>query len=57
MIKRIIFDLDNTLILWKKEYNYEINKALEKLNIPYTEEEANQISIAFDEYENAYLTF
>ena len=57
MIKRIIFDIDNTLIPWKKEYNYEINKALEKLNIPYTEEEANQISIAFDEYENAYLTF
>ena len=57
MIKRIIFDLDNTLISWEKEYNYEINKALKKLNIPYTEEEANQISIAFDEYENAYLTF
>lgn len=57
MVKRIIFDIDNTLIPWKKEYNYEINKALEKLNIPYTEEEANQISIAFDEYENAYLTF
>lgn len=57
MIKRIIFDLDDTLIPWKKEYNYEINKTLEKLNIPYTEEDAKQISIAFEEYENAYLTF
>ena len=57
MIKKIIFDIDNTLIPWKKEYNYEINKALEKLNIPYTEEEATKISIAFEEYENAYLTF
>lgn len=57
MIKRIIFDIDNTLIPWKKEYDQEINKALDKLNIPYTEEDVKQISIAFSEYENAYLTF
>lgn len=57
MIKRIIFDIDNTLIPWKKEYNHEVNKALEKLNIPYTEEDVKKILIAFDEYENEYLIF
>lgn len=57
MIKRIIFDIDNTLIPWKEEYNQEINNTLEKLNIQYTAEEAKQIAKAFDEYDNVYFTF
>ena len=28
MIKRVIFDIDNTLIPWKKEYYSEIKKVL-----------------------------
>ena len=57
MIKRIIFDIDNTLIPWKEEYNQEINKALEEFKIPYTEDDAKNISKAFFEYENVYFTF
>ena len=29
MIKRLIFDIDDTLITWKSEYNNAINKALD----------------------------
>ena len=34
MIKRIIFDLDGTLINWKKEYLIAFKTALEEFNIP-----------------------
>ena len=37
MIKRIIFDLDNTLVPFKQEYYLEIKKELEALNIKITE--------------------
>ena len=57
MIKRVIFDIDNTLIPWKKEYNDEIRKTLEDLKIMYTDKDLKQISQAFDEYENEYYTF
>lgn len=57
MIKRVIFDIDDTLIPWKKEYNNEINKALEDLKIMYTDKDLKQISKAFNEYENEYYTF
>ncbi len=57
MIKRVIFDIDNTLIPWKKEYNIEINHSLEKLNIEYVDEDVKNISKAFDEYENEYYIF
>ena len=33
MIKRVIFDVDNTLIEWKDEYDYEVNRALDEMNI------------------------
>lgn len=33
MIKRIIFDFDNTLMPWKEEYNGAIKKAIEKHQI------------------------
>ena len=38
MIKRVIFDIDNTLIPWKSEYDKEIEKVLDELNIQYTEQ-------------------
>ena len=57
MIKRVIFDIDNTLIPWKKEYNDEIRKTLEDLKIMYTDKDLKQISQAFDEYESEYYTF
>ena len=43
MIKRVIFDIDNTLMPWKKEYDNEIGIVLKELGIEYTEEENKKI--------------
>lgn len=51
MIKKIIFDLDNTLIKWEDEYNKSIEKAFNDLNIKYDDEIINSINKAIDEYE------
>ena len=39
MIKRIIFDLDNTLIEWKDEYWDGVEEALKSENIKYTKKD------------------
>lgn len=57
MIKRVIFDIDDTLIPWEKEYNEEVKNALEELKIVHTAEETEKISEAITEYENQYYTF
>lgn len=57
MIKRIIFDEDETLIKWDKKYDLKVNEALEELNIKYTKEEAIKLLEAFNNYENEYLIF
>lgn len=57
MIKRVIFDIDNTLIPWKEEYYDEINKVLDSLNIEHTQADYNKIKEALREYENKYYTF
>lgn len=57
MIKRVIFDIDNTLIPWKEEYYKEINDVLDELNIKHTEKDYNEILEALSAYENVYYTF
>ena len=57
MIKRVIFDIDNTLIPWEKEYYKEIKKVLEELEIEYNENDYNKILEALSEYENKYYSF
>ena len=57
MIKRVIFDIDNTLMPWKAEYFSEIYTVLKELNIECTEEDFLKIQKAFSEYENNYYTF
>ncbi|MBQ2937875.1 MAG: HAD family hydrolase [Clostridia bacterium] len=57
MIKRVIFDIDNTLVMWKDEYYKKINNVLEELGIEYTDEDYNRILEALDEYENEYYIF
>lgn len=57
MIKRVILDMDNTLMPWKKEYDNEIGIVLKELGIEYTEEENKKIRKALIEYENNYYTF
>lgn len=57
MIKRIIFDIDNTLIPWEEEYYNEIKNVLDELNVEHTEQDYIEIKKAFGEYENEYYTF
>lgn len=57
MIKRVILDIDNTLISWKNEYYNEIFEVLKELNIECSNEEFNKIKQAFGEYENVYYSF
>lgn len=44
-MKRIIFDVDNTLIPWKDEYKYSINEGMNRSGKNYTVEE---IDIIYD---------
>lgn len=57
MIRRVIFDIDNTLIPWKEEYYDEINNVLDELNIKHTEQDYKKIKKALSEYENEYYIF
>lgn len=54
MIKRIIFDLDNTLIPWNKDWNVYIKKAFEFFNINITEEEHIALLNTVANYEKKY---
>ena len=57
MIKRIIFDLDNTLIEWKDEYWDGVEEALKSENIKYTKQDIKDIENAIDRYETEYNTY
>lgn len=51
MIKRLIFDLDNTLIDWKKEYILALKKVLDDLKINYTEQDLLKVDYFIVNYE------
>lgn len=57
MLKRIIFDVDNTLIQWKDEYYKKINKPFEELKISYIKEDLLNVVKAIDNYEKNYEYF
>lgn len=52
MIKRIIFDIDNTLIDWKAEYWDCLKNIFDELNLPYSSETKAKIQHAVDNYED-----
>ena len=52
MIKRVIFDLDNTLIKWKDEYWNAVNRTFDELNLKYSIKDINKIKQAVDYYED-----
>lgn len=57
-IKRIIFDLDNTLIDWKDEYSSAIAKTFEQLNMEYSKQDVEAIDNAILIYESGiFLTY
>ena len=51
-IKRIIFDLDDTIIDWKDEYWNSIIETLNELNIFYKQEDIRKFQNALDKYED-----
>lgn len=51
MIKRIIFDLDNTLIMWKKEYIKALEKTIQKYNLNLDGEYINDV---IEKYETTH---
>lgn len=52
MIKRIIFDLDNTLIDWKENYSTDaVKNACDKFGIKYNDEIIKNIVNVIDNYE------
>lgn len=57
MIKRIIFDQDNTLMMWKSEYDKTYEQALDELGIKYTKKELKKLIDAVNNYEKYYDIF
>lgn len=53
-IKRIIFDLDNTLIEWKEEYLSGIKKAVEEYNIDCSYKEIDALDATYEKNYNFY---
>lgn len=51
MIKRLIFDIDNTIIPWKKEYDIVLDEILDEIHYPHTKNLYNEINDAEVEYE------
>ena len=51
MIKRIIFDLDNTLIMWKDDYLSAIKETVDKYKI---QEDYAYLSSIIDEYDDKF---
>lgn len=51
MIKKLIFDLDNTLIMWKDKYLEALKKTIKKYNI---NEDADYVNSLIDNYEDYY---
>lgn len=51
-MKKIIFDLDDTLIMWKSEYYDTLNETLDYFNIKYEEKDIYNLKKAVDDYEN-----
>lgn len=57
MIKRIVFDFDNTLIPFLDEWNKEIENTFNYLNIPYKEDYFDIVHKALHEYEDCHLRY
>ncbi len=54
MVKKIIFDLDNTLIMWKDEYINALKETLKKYNINEDPDYVNNLIDSYEEYYDKY---
>ena len=52
MIKKLIFDLDNTLIIWKDEYSLELKYLLEEYKVDTDYKKVDKIIVR---YKNVWL--
>lgn len=57
MIKRIIFDVDNTLIMWDNKYLFALRNVLEEFMPGYTEEDLMAIDSCIETYEKVHETY
>lgn len=57
MIKKIIFDLDNTLMTWEKEYIFALKNTLNKLNLDYDIKKIEEIDSMIPLYEKEYSLY
>lgn len=57
MIKRIIFDLDNTLLMWKSEYIFALTNVLKDLCLDVTSEEIKNFDSNLGLYEEEYTMY
>lgn len=53
-MKAIIFDLDNTLIMWKDEFILALKKVIKDMNLNYDEKLINKIDSAINESEKHF---
>lgn len=54
MIKRLVFDVDDTLIKWEDKYWNTLEEVFQELNIDYDKKLLNNVIIATDTYEQEY---
>ena len=57
MIKKVIFDLDFTLMDWEDEYIFAINNVIDKLNLNYSKEKIYEIDSMISLYEKEYTIY
>ena len=57
MIKKVIFDLDNTLIDWLDEYIFAITNVINKLNLGYSENKIKEIDNKLTDYEKTHTIY
>lgn len=57
MVKRIIFDLDDTLIPWKNSYFNKFFPTLKKYDVIENKKDIFKLSNAIDEYEKIYSRY
>ena len=57
MTKRIIFDLDDTLIPWKRKYYLNLTRIAKRHNIKLKMSELAKIADSVDVYERSYPNF
>lgn len=57
MIKRIIFDIDNTLIKWEDKYYARLGQVFNELQMQYSQTDIDNVVNAIDDYEKREIYF